>query len=203
MYSKRHNLTIGFHGCDSKTRDFVINGGNLNPSTNEYDWLGNGLYFWEDDPVRAMEWAVQLSKNPKSSIKNPVVLGAVIDLGNCLDLISRQSTPILKMGYEWLKKSCELNGVEMPVNKNIGSNTDLLLRNLDCAVIEKIHSVIADNPNDFLPFDSVRGLFYEGNSIYEGSGFKEKTHIQLCIVNPNCIKGYFIPREIDKSFSIP
>ena len=32
MYSKRHNLTIGFHGCDSKTRDFVINGGNLNPN---------------------------------------------------------------------------------------------------------------------------------------------------------------------------
>jgi len=28
-----------------------------------------------------------------------------------------------------------------------------------------------------------------------GAGFKEKNHIQICVRNRNCIKGYFLPRE--------
>ena len=35
---------------------------------------------------RAMEWAVDASKRPNSSIKRPAVIGAVIDLGYCMDL---------------------------------------------------------------------------------------------------------------------
>ncbi|HYE54151.1 MAG TPA: hypothetical protein VD996_04880 [Chitinophagaceae bacterium] len=34
-------------------------------------------------------------------------------------------------------------------------------------------------------------------------GFHEKNHIQLCIRNPNCIKGYFLPRTAHKSWTIP
>ncbi len=45
------------------------------------------------------------------------------------------------------------------------------------------------------PFDSVRGVFFEGNELYEGAGFLDKTHIQICIRNPNLIRGYFIPRK--------
>lgn len=47
-------------------------------------------------------------------------------------------------------------------------------------------------------FDSVRGVFTEGGPAFEGAGLFEKSHIQVCIRNPNCIKGFFIPRkEID------
>lgn len=28
----------------------------------------------------------------------------------------------------------------------------------------------------------------------EGAGIKEKSHIQICVRNTNCIKGYFLPR---------
>lgn len=204
MYSKKTNLIIGFHGCDKTIRDAVINGDELKPSLNSYDWLGNGMYFWEADPVRAYEWAVQSSKRKNSSIKNPSVLGAVIDLGNCLDLMNRQSVQVLQLGYEWLKKSYTISGIPMPVNKNIGNNTDMLYRDLDCAVIQKIHSTIIENEEiNIAPFDSVRGLFLEGKAAYEGSGFAEKTHIQICIVNPNCIKGYFLPRELNEQYPIP
>lgn len=44
-------------------------------------------------------------------------------------------------------------------------------------------------------FDSARGVFIEGEELYPGAGFKNKNHIQLCIRNPNCIKGFFIPRK--------
>lgn len=204
MYSKKTSLLIAFHGCDKSIRDAVVNGTDLKPSCNDYDWLGNGLYFWESDPTRAYEWALQLSQNPKSSIKEPSVLGAVIDLGNCLDLTNRSSIKLLQLSYQWLKESCQLNGDELPKNINVGNNRDLLLRKLDCAVIQMLHTRIASNSDlGLTPYDSVRGVFIEGNPIYEGAGFMEKTHIQLCIINPNCIKGYFMPREINEKYPEP
>jgi hypothetical protein len=46
-------------------------------------------------------------------------------------------------------------------------------------------------------FDSLKGVFLvEGGQRYEGSGFYNKTHIQICICNPSCIKGVFgVPDE--------
>ncbi len=204
MYSKKTSLLIGFHGCDKSVRDAVINGAELKPSLNSYDWLGNGIYFWEADPKRALEWAEQAVKRKSSSVKEPAVLGAVIDLGNCLDLTNRQSIPVLQMGYSWLKESYENEGKELPRNTNIGVNTDFLQRDLDCAVIEAVHELIATMPGlELSPFDSVRGLFLEGKEVYEGACFREKTHVQLCVRNPNCIKGYFLPRELDRNFPTP
>ena len=52
-------------------------------------------------------------------------------------------------------------------------------------------------------YDSIRGVFIEGGEVYPGSEFVEKTHIQICIVNPNCIKGYFKPMERNEEFRIP
>jgi hypothetical protein len=47
-------------------------------------------------------------------------------------------------------------------------------------------------------FDSTRGVFTEGGPVFEGAGLFEKSHIQICIRNPNCILGFFLPRkEID------
>ena len=48
LYSRRSNLVIGFHGCDQSVVEAVIAGKTeLLASTNDYDWLGNGIYFWE------------------------------------------------------------------------------------------------------------------------------------------------------------
>ena len=189
MYSKLPNLIIGFHGCNKKTYEKVIvNNKPLDPSLNTYDWLGNGIYFWEQNLERAKQWA----KNKFG--KEGAVIGAVIDLGYCLNLMDNNYVPLLKQGYELLKIKCESLGDELPTNR-LGK--DKLLRDLDCAVIEEIHDykrILYDcNDSEGIPFDSVRGLFIEGNPIYEGSELYEKTHIQICVRNPNCIKGYFNP----------
>ena len=48
MYGRLPNLVIGFHGCDESTFEKVLNQKQmLHSSTNSYDWLGNGMYFWE------------------------------------------------------------------------------------------------------------------------------------------------------------
>ena len=64
----------------------ILHGGSLKPSNNSYDWLGHGVYFWENNEQRAFQFAQEASKRTSSSIKEPFVIGAVIDLGYCLDL---------------------------------------------------------------------------------------------------------------------
>ncbi len=97
MYTNVPNLIIGFHGCDKDTCDNIINGRiQLKKSQNSYDWLGNGMYFWEQNLRRAWQWAEQQSKSKNSKVKTPAVLGAVIDLGYCLNLLDSRSIELLK-----------------------------------------------------------------------------------------------------------
>ena len=82
LYSHRSNLIIAFHGCDQSLVDKVVSGQEeLRASENDNDWLGHGVYFWENNEERALQWAKELSKRPNSSISKPAVIGAVIDLG--------------------------------------------------------------------------------------------------------------------------
>jgi len=46
MYSTKPGLILGFHGCDESVVEKVLKGNDdLITSKNEYDWLGNGIYF--------------------------------------------------------------------------------------------------------------------------------------------------------------
>ena len=71
------------------------------------------------------------------------------------------------------------------------------------AYIYGFHGCKKETYEGFMPFDSVRGTFEEGNEMYPGAGFREKTHTQVCVRNLNCIKGYFIPREMDSRYPLP
>lgn len=196
MYAKLPNLVIGFHGCSKKTyEDVLYHHQPLKRSANKCDWLGNGIYFWENNYQRAYDWAV--NKNGEDA----AVIRAVIDLGLCLNLTDYNSSDILRKGYEMLVAKCDVLGEKLPVNRYGRSRTDLLLRDLDCAVIQQIHDYNRSMGKTM--YDSVRGVFPEGGEVYPGSGFVDKTHIQICIVNPNCIKGYFNPLPYDKKYVMP
>lgn len=134
----------------------------------------------------------------KARISEPAVLGAVIDLGHCLNLMESTALEDVRTAYETLKESFESAGMNLPANRpGRDGGKDLLLRHLDCAVIELLHQETENS------FDSVRGLFLEGEDLYPNAGFKTKNHIQICVRNPNCIKGYFLPRTPDGAYAIP
>jgi hypothetical protein len=162
MYSKRHNLIIGFHGCDESVRDKIVRGEERqNKSNNSYDWLGHGMYFWEYNYTRALEYAKLIQKNPKRSkfkINKPSVLGAIIDLENCLDLLDSSFLLIVKQAYNILEKVYKNVGFELPKNTPIEKEKDILIRKLDCAVIETLHKYYRDEREP--TFDSVRSVFF-------------------------------------------
>ena len=78
MYSNLPNLIIGFHGCDTNTYENVIyKHERLHASHNSYDWLGSGIYFWENSLNRAQEWAASYCerynrKHPDEKPREPV-----------------------------------------------------------------------------------------------------------------------------------
>lgn len=42
-----HRVIVGFHGCDQATADRgLVTGEPMKPSGNQWDWLGEGIYFW-------------------------------------------------------------------------------------------------------------------------------------------------------------
>lgn len=95
MYHSRPGLLIGFHGCEQSVRDNIVSGASmLKASENGYDWLGVGFYFGENNYDRALEFA----KNPpgKKKYKTPSVLGAVIDMAYCLDLLDTRHLHLVK-----------------------------------------------------------------------------------------------------------
>src|SRR5690349_13321483 len=109
MYPAKPGLLIGFHGCDKKIRDSIVKGKSpLNASANDYDWLGHGMYFWENNQQRALDFARNLKANPrknKEPIKTVAVLGAVIDMGFCLDLLNTEYIKLVKESYRNLVES--------------------------------------------------------------------------------------------------
>lgn len=50
---------LGFHGTEKTTADAEASGKitHLKKPEGKYEWLGQGIYFWENDPQRGLEWA--------------------------------------------------------------------------------------------------------------------------------------------------
>jgi hypothetical protein len=187
---------LGYHGCDREVGEHFVAGDPFLISENEYDWLGSGVYFWEANPRRGLEFARllqawRMGRPGYPEIKEPFVVGAVIDLGFCLDLTTSTGIQAVAAMHLDLLEFCKT--AESPIPKNEGGN-DLLYRQLDCAVINHLHEV--RQTDNLASFDTVKGVFIEGDRIYPDSGFFEKTHIQIAVRNLKCIKGvFFVPPD--------
>ncbi|MFI4910489.1 MAG: hypothetical protein ACIAQZ_02340 [Sedimentisphaeraceae bacterium JB056] len=144
-----------------------------------------------------MEFAQRIKQHPvisRGKIETPAVVGAIIDLGHCLNLLDSKFIALLKVGYNVVSENIRQSGGNMPQNTAIDKNGDLLRRSLDCAVIEAVHEKqdwLVKNCKADYKFDTTRGVFIEGEEVYPTAGFKSKNHIQICVRNPSCIKGYF------------
>ena len=58
MSSTLPSFILGYHGCDRSVAEAIFSGSSahLISSQNKYDWLGHGIYFWENSPQRALNY---------------------------------------------------------------------------------------------------------------------------------------------------
>ncbi len=188
------SLVVGFHGCERSVGERIVRGEiPFQRSTTKYDWLGEGIYFWDSDEQRALEWAQW--KQSVGSIKEPCVIGAIFTLGNCFDLTVRENLDLLSDIHSAYVTAQQAAGLPIPVNKDSprGASKNRVMRALDCAVLNFLHSSMAAKGEP--AFDTVRGLFVEGEPVYPGAEIFRLTHAQIAVLNEKCIRGVFHPRS--------
>lgn len=187
------SFRLGYHGCSEEAGKAILTSKEMLPSRKSYNWLGSGRYFWDADPVRAWQWADENAGSGEA----PFVIGAVIDLQNCLDLTVQEDLRTLKKaGEAYRKHHASINpGKPLPENRTTVRGDQRLTRaDFDCAVIDFLHESLEERHKDNEGgevFDTVRGFFFEGNALYDGSMFREKTHVQIAVVNPKCLVEIF------------
>jgi len=186
------SFVLGFHGCDRSVGEAILSGAavHLLPSQNDYDWLGSGIYFWEGNPQRALDFAqerMQGGANSQGDIREPFVLGAILNLGRCLDLRDSSALSEVKSSYEAFILSAINTGFVPPQNTGMG----LKLRRLDCAVMNFLHDQRAKE--GWPAYDTIRADFWEGEELYPGAGFRQQDHIQICVRDTASVLGYFRP----------
>ena len=195
-----YSLRVGYHGCDRSVGERVLLGQEeLTPKTNPWDWLGTGLYFWEGSPRRALAFAEEKKRRGwgEHPIKEPYVIGAYINIGNCFDLTDIEAVREIPTHHALLLKTLRAAGKPIPVNKSPRGEDhhDLVLRNLDCLVMNftmrEFDSRAAQGSTCY--YQTVRGVFVGGDPVYEGARIYEKTHVQVAVRDPSCIIGYFRP----------
>ena len=199
------SLILAYHGCNLETAQRLLGGSPFQPSNQDYDWLGAGSYFWENDVLRAYQWATEHRRR----FDHPSVVGAVVELGNCLDLATQSGIDAVMLAYNELVSSSEEDGLPIPKNVDPGNESggDKILRRLDCAVMNYLYELAgaaqASDPKS-QPYTTVRALFPEGSELYPGAGFRDKTHIQLCVREPEQILGVFrIPEWQREELELP
>ena len=177
---------IAYHGCGESVARRLLRGERFKPSENDYDWLGSGVYFWEYGADRAFRFAGEHLGGRK--IRSPAVVGALIQLGQCFDLMDTRFTDDLAAGYRVWAAAMTLKNVPLP--RNAGATPDRKLRRLDCAVLNWYLRRAAKVGR---PYDTVRCGFVEGGPVFEGAGIRRESHVQIAVRNPSCIVGVFRP----------
>ena len=187
-------FVFGYHGCLEPLASDLLTGrktvADWPVSRNKWDWLGEGIYFWEHGPARAKKWAEDKAKEAKvNGRKNPepAVIGAVIALGNddVFDLTDVRFAPALHGAFVIMDATFAKAGRKMPANET----RDRQRHFLDCIIINSLFAI--DEIRE--KYNVVRGAFEEGEPAFPGSTIKEQTHIQLAVRNPSVIRGVFKP----------
>lgn len=176
---------IAFHGTRRATAARLVKGSPFGKSANDDDWLGHGIYFWEYAPQQAWWWA------QKRHGEDAAVVGALVRLGHCLDLLDPTNVALLKEAHADLDRTLDSAGHRLPANANVH-------KYLDCAVFNWLYRLLetGDRPVEscravFVPLQRKKGM----PRVWMRSGVFEGAHVQLCIREPRNILAVWSVRK--------
>jgi hypothetical protein len=161
---------IGFHGTSAEAARRILSSG-FEVSRNEYDWLGDGAYFFQDAPSRAHEWARQRFGD------DAAVIGAEIDLGDCIDFLDVEWQEEVKRAYERYRVLLEREGRPLP-RQTRGAHR------LDRGVINYLVAILSDWG---IRVKSVRAAFGEGGPVFPNSALLDRSHVQIAVLDSTAI----------------
>lgn len=168
----------GYHGTSQTKAVSIIKHGFL-PSDNDYDWLGTGIYFFQDAPIRAKQWAIEQHPN------EPAVICSLIHLENCIDLFDVKWFPLLKNVYNLFEEQYRLSDRPLPRQNPSRSKA----HRLDCAFFNYANQFVAHQGQIS---SSTRAVFVEGDCIFPDSAIFDLAHVQIAVTDPVVIKESYL-----------
>jgi hypothetical protein len=165
----------GYHGTSLKAAQGIIEQG-FNFSINDYDWLGTGVYFFQDAPLRAYSWATERYPDAPAVIKSKLVLE------NCLDLLDIGWFPLIRETYDLFVTAYRKTNIPLPRQNPQRSKA----HRLDCAFFNYLVGEIIESQGENV--GAIRAVFNEGDRIYADSAIFDRAHIQIAIRNLTLIE---------------
>ncbi|WP_395742218.1 hypothetical protein [Prosthecobacter sp.] len=126
----------------------------------------------------------------RKKLTTPAVVGALIQLGNCFDLLDVRFTTLLRSMFSEFTALLEAAGDVPPANDPARK-----LHRFDCAFLNWAIPTIERGSG--VRFQTVRGAFVEGEPLYPTAQIFMHSHIQIAVRDPDAIVGFFHPVAID------
>ena len=185
----RPHLIRGFHATSRESAKGIFSEG-FKPSNNDHDWLGPGIYFFQDTIEGTRNWAKNERKG--GPITDLEIIGADIEYAGFVDLVEFGWGDVLTSYYEMLKKrhSKEFLEVSKKQKPYIPGESSNLAHPLDCYVIRYAVGVLNKKRDEKVK--AVRGVFLEGEPLYDGSHLLSRTHIQIAVIDATAIVDYWL-----------
>ena len=165
----RATTVIGFHGTTQPLADQILARTYPLLRRRTTDWLGDGLYFWQDAPYRALWWA---ERRATRTGQPPAVIRAVVDLDGAIDLLDRSPLveALLSLAFRIARQRAPT------ALRNARDN-----HALDCAVI---NTSVEYRLNLFgVAHRVVRGVFVNDrpHPYFAGSALLKEAHVQFAV----------------------
>ena len=168
----------GFHGTTMESADVILRSG-FRLSQKPYDWLGDGVYFFQDASERAWQWALENHGHEAA------VIGAELSLVDCLDMLDTTWTKIVTEAYDQFLGCFKQLGMNLP-RQTSGAHR------LDREVINYVVGVLAEQG---IIIRCVRASFAEGRPVYPDSAFYDRGHVQIAVRDvETCINRVWLER---------
>lgn len=168
-FPESHLTVYGFHGTLVQNAEQIVRT-NFEIRPKPWDWLGAGVYFWQDAPLRAIEWGREWYRK-KHQIEEPkvAVIRATLHLKDCLDLLDTRWNEFLRRTRDRLAQAYQDTRLE---NQPRGRNE------LDYAFFNYVVALMRDRR---VSIKCIRAAFGEGEALYPGSPVRLKSHVQIAV----------------------
>lgn len=173
----------GYHITSAEAAEKILDEG-FEQSRNTYDWLGRGVYFFQEAPDFALHWGA--SDRKVGQFADPVVLGADIHFQGFMDLLDWTWGQALHKTFDALDAANDAGfrhaqSLQKPMQFGVDERQGHWL---DQYVIEATAKTAGLDGNEIR---GVRSVFFEGQLIYPGSHIADRQHLQIAVRDTTAI----------------
>ena len=197
----------GYHGTSLAMAQAIVAQQTITISSNDYDWLGRGAYFFQDAPLQAWKWAVHGSASSAAAGDTPAVISANLKIDtHCFDLLDLRNWRHVLRAHARYGSSFTASAAAVPTQRppvvrgpngtrfHVASPTPPTSARsgnnfVDCAVIRLAVRAVGQTKGRV---QSVRGSFVQGQQLYDQSYFFDHSHVQIAVLDPDTVATSFV-----------